>query len=55
MKKMLGVHKVKRVIVHEDRARTLHPLHETLTELHTAQPIMSSLPFIHIHAASRRH
>jgi len=44
----------KRVIEHEDEARTVHLLHEVLTELHVAQPIMSSLPFTHIHTVSRR-
>jgi len=54
MRKVSGIHEVKQVIVHEDRVRTLHLLHEVLTELPVAQPIMSSLPFAHIHAAFRR-
>ena len=44
----------KWVIEHEDKARTVYLLHEVLTELHMVQPIMPSLSFAHIHAASRR-
>jgi len=44
----------KQVIEHKDEAKTVHLLHEVLTELHVVQLIMSSLPFAHIHAASRR-
>ena len=44
----------KWVIEHEDEARTVYLLYEVLTELYVAQPIMLSLPFAHIYAASRR-
>ena len=44
MKKTLGIHEVKQVIVYEDKVRMLHPFHEALTELHVAQPIMSLYP-----------
>ena len=47
MRKVLGIH--------ENKARTLYLLYEALTELHVAQPIMSSLPSAHIYAASRRY
>ena len=43
----------EQVIEHEDEARTVYLLHEVLTEPHVVQPIMSSLPFAHIHVASR--
>ena len=44
----------ERVIEHEDEVRTVYLLYEMLTELHAAQPIMSSLSFAYIHAVSRR-
>jgi len=45
----------KQVIVHEAKLKMLHLLHETLTEILVAQPIMLSLPFAQVHTASRRY
>jgi len=39
----------------KDQVRIEHLLYEALTETTLAQLIMSSLPFILVHAVSRRH
>jgi len=43
------------VIKHEDRARTQHLLHEVLTEITSAQPIILSLPCTLVYAECMRH
>jgi len=55
MRKAFIVYEEKQVIVHEAKARMLHLLHETLTEILVAQPIMSLLSFAQVYTASRRH
>ena len=42
-------------MIHKEKMRTLHLLHEALTETFVAQPIILSLLFAQVHVASRRH
>jgi len=55
MRKAFIVHEEKQVIVYKAKARMLYLLHEALTKMLAVQPIMLSLPFAQVHAASRKH
>ena len=43
----------KRVMIHKKKVRTLHLLHEVLTETFVAQPIVLSLLFAQVHCQNR--